>query len=81
MSAPDQDKPATRATAEQAASAWAQEVQDMRARADSVDWSKVDWSKLRPQDIGVRMGPVMTEEQFKAYRAATGGHAHVIKKP
>lgn len=39
-----------------------------RARSAAVDWSKVDWSRLKPSDVSVRMGPMMTEEQFAEYR-------------
>ena len=63
----------------QAARAWAAQVQGMRGRADGVDWSKVDWSKLGAKDVGVHMGPVMTEEQFKAYRERSGRNVHVVR--
>lgn len=59
--------------------AWAAQAQAMRDRAAAIDWSKVDWSKLAAQDVGVRMGPVMTEEQFKAYREQGGRNVHVIR--
>lgn len=64
-----------------AARAWAAQVQGAQTRAAGVDWSKVDWSKLTAQDVGVRLGPVMTEEQFKAYRAQSGRNVQVVRAP
>lgn len=67
---------------------WERKVASMNRATNAIDWSKVDWSKLDPRDIGVQMGPPMTEEQFRAYRerraAAGGGSVHVVgatKKP
>jgi len=40
-----------------------------------------DWSKLRPEDVGVSMGAAMTEEQMKAYCAQQGIRPNIIKKP
>ena len=47
---------------------WERRVASMKSQAARVDWGKVDWSKVEPSDIGVRMGPVMTEDQFRKYR-------------
>ena len=44
----------------------------MDAATNSIDWSGMDWSKLKASDIGVRFGPALTEEQFKALQAAKG---------
>lgn len=64
-----------------AARAWAAQVEAMRARAAAVDWSKVDWSRLNAKDIGVQMGPPMTEAQFAEYRRRQGGRpVHVIRR-
>lgn len=67
---------------------WERKVTSMNRATNALDWSKVDWSKLNPRDIGVQMGPPMTEEQFREYRerraAAGGGSVHVVgaaKKP
>lgn len=62
------------------AAEWATRTQSMRAAASAVDWSKVDWSKLGAKDVGVRMGPVMTEEQFREYRHRQGAApVHIIR--
>ncbi len=47
---------------------WVRHVATMNEQARGVDWSKVDWSKLQAKDVGVRFGPIMTEEQFREYR-------------
>lgn len=47
---------------------WNQQVKGMRNESAKIDWSKTDWSKLNPKDVGVMFGPPMTEEQFEAYR-------------
>lgn len=57
---------------------WQRMVAAMQARAQAVDWSKVDWSKLSPSDIGVRFGAPMTEAEFAEYRKRRGS-VHVIK--
>jgi hypothetical protein len=46
------------------------------AKTQDIDWSKV---KIDPSKLGVEMGPVLTEEQFKAYCEKTGVKHHVIK--
>ena len=58
---------------------WEQKVAGMKQASAGIDWSGVDFSKLKPSDIGVHVGPVMTEEQFKEYRRRTGSAPHVIK--
>lgn len=60
---------------------WEQKVAGMKQASAAVDWSGADWSKLRPSDIGVQVGPVMTEEQFKEYRRRTGSTPHVLRAP
>lgn len=47
------------------------------AKTENIDWSKV---KIDPSQLGVEMGPALTEEQFKAYCESTGVQHHVIKK-
>ena len=70
------------ASAASAASAWSHMVGEMKRASTQVDWSKIDLARLTPKDIGVHMGPMMTEEQFKAYRARAGpGSVHVVKAP
>lgn len=60
--------------------AWKEVTDAMRAKSAGVDWSKVDWSKLAPSDIGVQMGPMMTEEQFREYQRRKGAdRVHVIR--
>lgn len=58
---------------------WQKGVQAMKDRSGAVDWSKVDWSGLTAKDVGYKLGPVMTEEQFAEYRKQTGGRVHVVK--
>lgn len=62
---------------------WEQKAARMHAKSAQVDWSKVDLSKLKPSDIGVMVGPPMTEEQFREYqkRKACNGSSkpHVIR--
>lgn len=48
--------------------AWDKQVDSMKNASQTVDWSGMDWSKLNPKDIGVTLGPPMTEEQFLEYR-------------
>lgn len=61
---------------------WKAMTDAMRAKSAGVDWSKVDWSKLAPSDIGVQMGPMMTEEQFREYQRRKGAdRVHVIRQP
>lgn len=62
-----------------AAKDWKSMTDAMKARTASVDWSKVDWSKLTAADIGVHMGPMMTEEQFREYQRRKGSAVHVIR--
>lgn len=54
------------------AAEWERTVASMRAKAQGVDWSKVDWSKLTAKDVGVQIGPMMTREQFEEYRRRSG---------
>lgn len=58
--------------------AWDKQVQSMKEKSESVDWSGADWSKLKPKDVGVTFGPPMTEEQFREYRK--NKDVKVIKK-
>lgn len=51
---------------------WERMVSSMRAKAQGVDWTRVDWSKLTAKDVGVQMGPLMTREQFEEYRRRAG---------
>lgn len=59
---------------------WKAVTDAMKAQSAGVDWSKVDWSKMTASDIGVQMGPVMTEEQFRAYQQRKGAdRVHIIR--
>lgn len=80
----DAQKPRTEAKAQslnEYYKSWERKVAGMKKEAASVDWTKFDFSKLQPSDIGVQFGPAMTEEQFKEYRKRTGGGSHVVKAP
>ena len=35
--------------------------------------------KLKPQDIGVRFGPIMTEEEMEKYRRTMKESVHIMK--
>jgi hypothetical protein len=63
---------------QKAFAAWQSEMarRMVAAKTDTVDWSKV---KIDPAQLGVEMGPVLTEEQFKAYCESSGVQQHVIK--
>lgn len=58
---------------------WERKTRAMTEATAGVDWSGVDWSKLRPQDIGVRFGPPMTAEQFAEYKRRKHGRVDVVK--
>lgn len=70
--------PSTKSTPRSAIDEWQRRVGEMSSKTKEVDWSKTDFSKLQPSDIGVQMGPAMTEEEFRDYRRRTGGGARVI---
>lgn len=66
------------------AAEWMRAAQAMKARSAAVDWTKADWSKLQPSDIGVHFGPALSEEEFKEYQRRKGAqNVHVVsmKKP
>jgi hypothetical protein len=52
-----------------------------RVSSRTVDATK-DWTKekLDPKDIGMEIGPALTEEQFKAYLEKEGIKSPVIRK-
>ena len=56
---------------------WQAVVAAMQSKAQAIDWSKVDWSKLSPSEIGVRFGAPMTEAEFREYRKNKA--VHVVK--
>lgn len=56
--------------------AWEKRVADM----EDVDLNEVDPRSIRPEDVGFELGPPMTEDQFKAYRARKGSSVKVIGK-
>jgi len=57
------------------------EIADMKAAAAVADWGRTDFANLKPSDIGVRLGPMLTEEQFREYRKQAGGAVRVVKAP
>lgn len=59
--------------------AWEHMVREMKRASSAADWSGVDWTKLNPRDVGVHVGPMMTEEQFKEYRRRSGAPVRVVK--
>ena len=50
--------------------------QQQQQQQPDIDWANV---KIDPSELGVNMGPALTEEQFKEYCKATGTKQHVIK--
>lgn len=69
-------------SAAQVGAAWARECEDMRRRSEAVDWSNVDWSKLRASDVGFKAAPfLLSEEEFAEYRKRAGKPVHVVKAP
>ena len=60
---------------------WEHKVDGMKDATRQIDWSTFDFSKLKPKDIGVHIGPMMTEEQFREYRQRSGSNVHVLKGP
>ena len=44
--------------------------------------SGIDWSKMRvdPKDVGVRVGPMLTEAEFKAMQKSSGTKATIVGK-
>lgn len=60
---------------------WARAVAGMKTQSAAIDWSRVDFSQLQASDVGVKFGPLLTEEQFKQYRKGAAGDVHVVKAP
>lgn len=75
--APQVQKP-SRVALDKYYSDWEAKMKSMQEGARAVDWSAVDFSKLRPSDLAVQFGPMLTEEQFKEYRK--NNTVHVIKQ-
>ena len=85
MPQPDSKKPADKAESlTEYYARWERQAREMTDAMHRVDWRGVDWSKLDPKDVGVKIGPPMTAEQFERYRAArrAAGQAapFVVKK-
>jgi hypothetical protein len=60
--------------------AWDAHVKSMTEASAAVDWSGHDFSKLKAKDIGVSLGPALTEEQFEQYRQGRSD-VQVLKAP
>lgn len=58
--------------------AWDAHVKSITEASAATDWSGTDFSKLKAKDVGVSLGPVMSEEQFEQYRQGRSD-VHVIK--
>jgi hypothetical protein len=58
---------------------WNHEVATMTKNTmrSGIDWSKANVS---PKDVGFKMGPMLTEEQFKEYCQQTKTTPHIFKK-
>ncbi len=62
-----------------AMAAWQREAEEMtrKTMSSGIDWSKANVS---PQDVGFKMGPMLTEAEFKEYCRQTGTRPHIFKK-
>lgn len=58
--------------------AWEEQAKATAARAANTDWSSV--TRVDPKDLGFKMGPMMTEEEFKAHCQRTGTKPTILKK-
>lgn len=56
---------------------WERQAQEAAVKASTVDWKK---TTVDPKDVGFRMGPMMSEEEFKAHCQRTGVKPTIIKK-
>lgn len=57
---------------------WDRKAEEMRKNAGAIDWSKIDMSALDPKDISVEYGPMMTREQFLAWKQ--NRHVKIMKR-
>jgi hypothetical protein len=67
---PAADKPSVVRSLGEYYKEWEQKTRSMHEESAKVDWSSMDMSKLKASDIGVRLGPMLNEEQFRALRAS-----------
>lgn len=44
---------------------WEQRAKEMHDSSAATDWSTFDFSKLSAKDIGVRLGPMLSEAEFR----------------
>jgi hypothetical protein len=45
---------------------WQQTTSRMHAASGNIRWTREGLASIKPKDIGVMFGPMLTEEQFKA---------------
>jgi hypothetical protein len=64
-------------TMREAMMAWERQAREAAVKASAVDWKK---TKVDPKDVGFRMGPMMSEEEFKAHCQRTGVKPTIINK-
>lgn len=64
---------------DQAMAQWNDEVATMTKKTlnSGIDWSKAN---IAPKDVGFKVGPMLTEEQFKEYCQQSGTRPHIFKK-
>lgn len=77
MTGPDQTPEQAHQKMREAMMAWEHQTREAAAQAASVDWKKTN---VDPKDIGFRMGPIMSEAEFKAHCQRTGVRPTIINK-
>ena len=61
----------------EALAAWERQNTAAAAQAATVDWKK---AAVNPKDVSFRLGPMLTEEEFKAHCQRTGIRPTILKK-
>ena len=58
---------------------WEEQIKKARALAmdSGIDWSKIN---INPAEVGYKMGPIMSEAEFKKHCERTGTKPHILRK-
>lgn len=59
---------------------WEKRAAEMKEKSAAFDWSKVDFAKIKPGDISMHMGPMLSEDQFRQYQARRQAEAQKTQK-